>query len=174
MVWFHCLLLFPSFYYMKKKCWHIVLFICLLLSSFKFSMNWFLCSTIGAVERILNAKVVNHAYPMAPAYGLYLGSVKYDLPWYSGRGLEFIWILAMTSQEESSHFIACITALNVWFFLLTSQSLCDRHMTEETRTIHPSYEEGSSHKFPTVAGFIFASGYDLVWCTNCLLKRLEY
>ncbi|KAJ8625295.1 hypothetical protein MRB53_033825 [Persea americana] len=32
------------------------------------------------VERILNAKAVNHAYPMAPAYGLYLGSVKYDLP----------------------------------------------------------------------------------------------
>lgn len=75
-----------------------------LLSSFKFSMNWFLCSTIGAVERILNAKAVNHAYPMAPAYGLYLGGVKYDLPWYSGRGLQFIWILAMTGQEESSHF----------------------------------------------------------------------
>lgn len=32
------------------------------------------------VERILNAKAVNHAYPMAPAYGLYLGGVKYDLP----------------------------------------------------------------------------------------------
>lgn len=36
---------------------------------------------IDAVERILDAKSVNHAYPMAPACGLYLGTVKYDLPW---------------------------------------------------------------------------------------------
>lgn len=33
-----------------------------------------------AVERILNAKNVTSASPMAPACGLYLGEVKYDLP----------------------------------------------------------------------------------------------
>jgi len=33
-----------------------------------------------AVERILNAKSVTSASPMAPACGLYLGEVKYDLP----------------------------------------------------------------------------------------------
>ncbi|XP_050125927.1 uncharacterized protein LOC126603206 isoform X3 [Malus sylvestris] len=32
------------------------------------------------VERILNAKTVTAASPMAPACGLYLGQVKYDLP----------------------------------------------------------------------------------------------
>ncbi|PQQ14577.1 hypothetical protein Pyn_28774 [Prunus yedoensis var. nudiflora] len=32
------------------------------------------------VERILNAKTVTAASPMAPACGLYLGHVKYDLP----------------------------------------------------------------------------------------------
>lgn len=31
------------------------------------------------VERILNAKSVSAASPMAPACGLYLGQVKYDL-----------------------------------------------------------------------------------------------
>lgn len=34
-----------------------------------------------AVERILEAKTVTAASPMAPACGLYLGRVKYDLPW---------------------------------------------------------------------------------------------
>ncbi|KAA8545467.1 hypothetical protein F0562_020251 [Nyssa sinensis] len=36
--------------------------------------------TIPDVERILNAKTVTAASPMAPACGLYLGNVKYDLP----------------------------------------------------------------------------------------------
>ncbi|XP_062083838.1 uncharacterized protein LOC133790262 [Humulus lupulus] len=36
--------------------------------------------TIADVERILNARTVNAASPMAPACGLYLGQVKYDLP----------------------------------------------------------------------------------------------
>ncbi|KAM6579052.1 hypothetical protein CsatB_030889 [Cannabis sativa] len=36
--------------------------------------------TIADVERILNARSVNAASPMAPACGLYLGQVKYDLP----------------------------------------------------------------------------------------------
>ncbi|KAM3762647.1 hypothetical protein ACB098_01G362400 [Castanea mollissima] len=36
--------------------------------------------TIADVERILNAKTVTAASPMAPACGLYLGHVKYDLP----------------------------------------------------------------------------------------------
>ncbi|XP_068647623.1 uncharacterized protein [Aristolochia californica] len=36
--------------------------------------------TINDVERILNAKTVTAAKPMAPACGLYLGQVKYDLP----------------------------------------------------------------------------------------------
>lgn len=35
---------------------------------------------IPDVERILNAKTVTAASPMAPACGLYLGHVKYDLP----------------------------------------------------------------------------------------------
>lgn len=35
---------------------------------------------IIVVERILNAKDVAAASPMAPPYGLYLGEVKYDLP----------------------------------------------------------------------------------------------
>lgn len=33
-----------------------------------------------AVERILEAKTVSAASPMAPACGLYLGHVKYNLP----------------------------------------------------------------------------------------------
>lgn len=33
-----------------------------------------------SVERILNAKTVTAASAMAPACGLYLGHVKYDLP----------------------------------------------------------------------------------------------
>ncbi|KAK4424419.1 tRNA pseudouridine synthase A [Sesamum alatum] len=36
--------------------------------------------TVSDVERILNAKNVAAARPMAPACGLYLGHVKYDLP----------------------------------------------------------------------------------------------
>lgn len=36
--------------------------------------------TTSDVERILNAKTVTAASPMAPACGLYLGRVKYDLP----------------------------------------------------------------------------------------------
>ncbi|KAJ7967999.1 tRNA pseudouridine synthase [Quillaja saponaria] len=36
--------------------------------------------TLSDVERILNAKTVTAASPMAPACGLYLGHVKYDLP----------------------------------------------------------------------------------------------
>ncbi|KAG6652415.1 hypothetical protein CIPAW_05G004800 [Carya illinoinensis] len=36
--------------------------------------------TISDVERILNAKSVTAASPMAPPCGLYLGHVKYDLP----------------------------------------------------------------------------------------------
>ncbi|XP_077231831.1 pseudouridine synthase family protein [Tasmannia lanceolata] len=36
--------------------------------------------TTSDVERILNAKTVTAASPMAPACGLYLGNVKYDLP----------------------------------------------------------------------------------------------
>lgn len=36
--------------------------------------------TVGDVERILEAKNVSSASPMAPACGLYLGHVKYDLP----------------------------------------------------------------------------------------------
>ncbi|OMO75139.1 Pseudouridine synthase I, TruA [Corchorus capsularis] len=36
--------------------------------------------TTSDVERILNAKSVTAASPMAPACGLYLGRVKYDLP----------------------------------------------------------------------------------------------
>ncbi|XP_057430043.1 uncharacterized protein LOC130723108 isoform X2 [Lotus japonicus] len=36
--------------------------------------------TIPDVERILNAKTVTATSPMAPACGLYLGEVKYDLP----------------------------------------------------------------------------------------------
>ncbi|XP_038708444.1 tRNA pseudouridine synthase A isoform X2 [Tripterygium wilfordii] len=36
--------------------------------------------TVSDVERILNAKTVTTASPMAPACGLYLGQVKYDLP----------------------------------------------------------------------------------------------
>ncbi|KAL5171351.1 tRNA pseudouridine synthase A [Glycine soja] len=36
--------------------------------------------TIPDVERILNARTVTAASPMAPACGLYLGEVKYDLP----------------------------------------------------------------------------------------------
>ncbi|XP_038877867.1 tRNA pseudouridine synthase A isoform X2 [Benincasa hispida] len=36
--------------------------------------------TVGDVERILEAKNVNSASPMAPACGLYLGHVRYDLP----------------------------------------------------------------------------------------------
>ncbi|KAJ7946573.1 tRNA pseudouridine synthase [Quillaja saponaria] len=36
--------------------------------------------TIPDVERILNAKSVTAASPMAPSSGLYLGHVKYDLP----------------------------------------------------------------------------------------------
>lgn len=33
-----------------------------------------------AVESILDAKTVTAVSPMAPACGLYLGNVKYDLP----------------------------------------------------------------------------------------------
>uniref|UniRef100_A0A2P2KZF5 tRNA pseudouridine synthase n=1 Tax=Rhizophora mucronata TaxID=61149 RepID=A0A2P2KZF5_RHIMU len=36
--------------------------------------------TVKDAESILNAKSVTAAPPMAPAYGLYLGHVKYDLP----------------------------------------------------------------------------------------------
>ncbi|KAK8625385.1 hypothetical protein V6N13_090258 [Hibiscus sabdariffa] len=36
--------------------------------------------TTSDVERILNAKTITAASPMAPACGLYLGRVKYDLP----------------------------------------------------------------------------------------------
>lgn len=36
--------------------------------------------TVTDVERILNAKTVTATSPMAPACGLYLGEVKYDLP----------------------------------------------------------------------------------------------
>ncbi|WRX16004.1 Pseudouridine synthase I [Theobroma cacao] len=36
--------------------------------------------TTSDVERILNAKTVTAASPTAPACGLYLGCVKYDLP----------------------------------------------------------------------------------------------
>ncbi|CAK9165409.1 unnamed protein product [Ilex paraguariensis] len=36
--------------------------------------------TVPDVERILEAKTVTSASPMAPACGLYLGHVKYDLP----------------------------------------------------------------------------------------------
>ncbi|CAI9101558.1 OLC1v1038911C1 [Oldenlandia corymbosa var. corymbosa] len=36
--------------------------------------------TVNDVERILNAKSVAAAKPMAPACGLYLGQVRYDLP----------------------------------------------------------------------------------------------
>ncbi|CAI0375173.1 unnamed protein product, partial [Linum tenue] len=36
--------------------------------------------TVSDVRRILEAKTVTAASPMAPAYGLYLGQVKYDLP----------------------------------------------------------------------------------------------
>ncbi|KAE8690761.1 Pseudouridine synthase family protein isoform 2 [Hibiscus syriacus] len=36
--------------------------------------------TTSDVEKILNAKTVTAASPMAPACGLYLGRVKYDLP----------------------------------------------------------------------------------------------
>ncbi|GAV90209.1 PseudoU_synth_1 domain-containing protein [Cephalotus follicularis] len=36
--------------------------------------------TVSDVETILNAKTVTAARPMAPAHGLYLGHVKYDLP----------------------------------------------------------------------------------------------
>ncbi|XP_039138461.1 tRNA pseudouridine synthase A isoform X2 [Dioscorea cayenensis subsp. rotundata] len=36
--------------------------------------------TFNDVERILNAKTVTAASPMAPACGLYLGNVKYELP----------------------------------------------------------------------------------------------
>ncbi|KAL5993341.1 hypothetical protein ACLOJK_014265 [Asimina triloba] len=36
--------------------------------------------TVNDVEAILNAKTVTAASPMAPACGLYLGNVKYDLP----------------------------------------------------------------------------------------------
>ncbi|MED6195209.1 hypothetical protein PIB30_035819 [Stylosanthes scabra] len=36
--------------------------------------------TIPDVERILNAKTITATSPMAPACGLYLGEVKYDLP----------------------------------------------------------------------------------------------
>ncbi|XP_059445582.1 uncharacterized protein LOC132177331 [Corylus avellana] len=36
--------------------------------------------TVSDVERILNAKNVTAASPMAPSCGLYLGHVKYDLP----------------------------------------------------------------------------------------------
>ncbi|KAK9286672.1 hypothetical protein L1049_015073 [Liquidambar formosana] len=36
--------------------------------------------TISDVERILNAKTVTAASPMAPGCGLYLGNVKYDMP----------------------------------------------------------------------------------------------
>jgi hypothetical protein len=35
--------------------------------------------TFDAVERILNAKTVTAGPPMAPACGLYLANVKYDL-----------------------------------------------------------------------------------------------
>lgn len=35
--------------------------------------------TVADVERILNAKDVTAASPMAPACGLYLGHVKYNL-----------------------------------------------------------------------------------------------
>jgi tRNA pseudouridine38-40 synthase len=42
----------------------------------KFYTHW--CTI--SVERILNAKTVAAASPMAPACGLYLGEVKYDLP----------------------------------------------------------------------------------------------
>lgn len=34
--------------------------------------------TFDAVERILDAKTMTAAPPMAPAYGLYLDNVKYD------------------------------------------------------------------------------------------------
>lgn len=40
----------------------------------------FLIKMEFSVERILNAKTVTAASPMAPACGLYLGHVKYDLP----------------------------------------------------------------------------------------------
>ncbi|CAL1352547.1 unnamed protein product [Linum trigynum] len=36
--------------------------------------------TVSDVRRILEAKTLTAASPMAPAYGLYLGQVKYDLP----------------------------------------------------------------------------------------------
>ncbi|KAL0422237.1 UNVERIFIED_CONTAM: tRNA pseudouridine synthase A [Sesamum latifolium] len=36
--------------------------------------------TVSDVERILKAKTISAASPMAPACGLYLGHVKYDLP----------------------------------------------------------------------------------------------
>ncbi|KAF3321698.1 tRNA pseudouridine synthase-like 1 isoform X2 [Carex littledalei] len=36
--------------------------------------------TVSDVERILDAKTVTVASPMAPGCGLYLGNVKYDLP----------------------------------------------------------------------------------------------
>lgn len=40
----------------------------------------FASSIFHSVERILEAKDVAAASPMAPACGLYLGHVKYDLP----------------------------------------------------------------------------------------------
>lgn len=46
---------------------------------------------IISVERILNAKTVTAASPMAPSCGLYLGHVKYDLPWEEYKGMWFQW-----------------------------------------------------------------------------------
>lgn len=43
-------------------------------------LDLFVISCIISVERILKAKTVTAASPMAPACGLYLGHVMYDLP----------------------------------------------------------------------------------------------
>lgn len=59
---------------------HVEALNCVVLSST--CCKWtIMCYSCDTVEQILNAKTVTAASPMAPACGLYLGSVKYDLPW---------------------------------------------------------------------------------------------
>lgn len=75
--------------------WYIIFLSCLgmsILSSSKFC-SLILVGLSFAVERILKAKTVTAAKPMAPSCGLYLGHVEYDLPWGSLRSLEIAFLI---------------------------------------------------------------------------------
>lgn len=76
--------------------------------------------TFDAVERILDAKTVTAAPRMAPAYGLYLANVKYDLnAWRQVLSSGFCWwasrfcqLLAMKGIPESNLWIVHLSDYN--------------------------------------------------------------